>query len=409
MKPIYPTLDALIEGLDAIEGARRMDHVTELDGGGQQLAKEMEAYRVSSSASGKGLMPLEDPADGRDDDGDVGDEPGSPIFWFADGVDEEDVLKRLAGARGEEYRRLALVRGIDAFGWYMTFHQKAYQWGVYVPVTGVAALAMAALETTPIDPLAKLHVALRFILAHERFHFAADVGLAQIERIVEKPVYLPTRDSARRDEASLLEEQIATAFALRQMRYSREPNERRAYRDMDTYVRTMPKGYRDAHAIVNSRHALEGEMLNHAQTCWEIGLGLDLRIGVELHHLYPAFRPYELVRCPTHVLLDQARYELGDLPLFLINSVPSLRESRQFEKQLDRLPESVRDKWPNACRKLRASVATPGLDFKPWPKGGQGCFSVRITRGVRAHLRFRAEDQSWIAEAIGSHTEMGHG
>lgn len=88
---------------------------------------------------------------------------------------------------------------------------------------------------------------------------------------------------------------------------------------------------------------------------------------------------------------------------------PLLRASDGFDRQLRRLPASVRDRWPATCRKLRDSVAMPGLDFKPWPKGDQGCFSVRITRGVRAHLRFRADDRSWIAEAIGSHAQMGHG
>ena len=118
-------------------------------------------------------------------------EPSSPLFWFPDGVDVEGVVRQLAGADGEEYKRQSFVRGIDAFAWYMGFHQRMYQWGVYVPVTGVAAYVMQAMSKTDIPWEEKLNVALRTILAHERFHFAADVGVAQFELALQRPIYWP--------------------------------------------------------------------------------------------------------------------------------------------------------------------------------------------------------------------------
>jgi hypothetical protein len=414
MKHIYSTLNLLIRGLDQIDGARRMDLLTEMDGPGEQIAK---AIRDSENAIGKiydssdAQAISEDPAefDGFDDD--VEESDLSPVFYFPEGVDEEDAIRKLAGGTGEDYERQVLQRGIDAFGWYVSFHQKRYQWGIYLPLRGAAALADLAMQNTPIIWTEKFRIAYRFILTHERFHFAADLGIASIERMVEKPIWWPIRDlpKDRRDFLLLPEEGLATAASLREARYSKQVSTRKAYLDLGRFVWKLPPGYRDAHHVAKTRYIMESEVLAHAQEAWCLALGSRHPDGVELQHLYPAFRPVELSRCPTHVLGDDQRFELSNLSAYLIESVTISNTEEKFDKKLRQLPMPIQQKWAATKGKLAQSVLRGGLDFKKWPNGGDGCFSVRVDKGYRAHLRLTPSDRSWTAEDIGSHKEMGHG
>jgi len=107
--------------------------------------------------------------------------------------------------------------------------------------------------------------------------------------------------------------------------------------------------------------------------------------------------------------MDQARYGLGNLPFFLISTVEIAEESAEFLKKLRKLPSYAQKKWDKTRNLLAHSTSTPGLDFKPWPPGGRDCFSVRVDRTLRAHLRFDSSLTRWFAESIGFHTEMGHG
>lgn len=407
MKPIYPRLTTLITSLDAIPGARRGDAYPEGDGPGGQLAEQIQWFQEKPEIEvlDSSILPA--------DDSDRATEQataGTPVFWFPDEADSNDVLRQLAGANGKEYERLSLVRGLDAFGWYMGFHQRQYQWGIYVPVTGVAAYAMQALAGVDISGEQKLNIAMRSILAHERFHFAADVGVAQLELALQRPIYWPARDNSNAwSQILLLEEQLATAAQLRDLRFARDSASRAASKGVTEHSRLLPPGYRDGYKLVGSRHDLEARMLDHGQALWEAALGAPPAYGLEMHHLYPAFRTYELARCPVHVLMDQARYGLGNLPFFLICSVEIAEESTEFLKKLRKLPSHARKKWDKTRNLLAQSTSIPGLDFKPWPPGGRDCFSVRVDRTLRAHLRFDSSLTRWLAESIGFHTEMGHG
>lgn len=259
MKPIHPTLSPLIDGLDEIEGARRLKLMAERDGAGEYIARRIKLAqsRPADEYANQGIAPQ--PEFEGDASGEVPNF-AEPVFCFPDGVDEEDVVRRLAGAQGDEFKRQALVRGVEAYGWYMTFHQKAVQTGIYLPIEGVAALAVHALSSTPIGWASKLSFSLQFILAHERFHYAADVGIAHIERILHEPMWWPIRESGAASSLLVLEEAVATAFGLRRLRYSRQFGSRQAYRDLVAFTRTLPPGYRDGYKLVESRDELECEL-----------------------------------------------------------------------------------------------------------------------------------------------------
>jgi len=59
-------------------------------------------------------------------------------------------------------------------------------------------------------------------------------------------------------------------------------------------------------------------------------------------------------------------------------------------------------------RKLASTTTLRGLDFKRWPPRGNDWYSVRLDRGVRAHLRNDRGGEAWFAEEVGSHDVMGH-
>jgi hypothetical protein len=68
------------------------------------------------------------------------------------------------------------------------------------------------------------------------------------------------------------------------------------------------------------------------------------------------------------------------------------------------MPDVVSRQWNKTKVRLSANTQIPGLDFKKW---GEGTWSVRVTREIRAHLRLIGD--VWNAEMIGHHKEMGHG
>ena len=47
---------------------------------------------------------------------------------------------------------------------------------------------------------------------------------------------------------------------------------------------------------------------------------------------------------------------------------------------------------------------------KLWERTGHGdVYSVRLSKGYRAHLRYNRAEQRWYAEQVGDHQRMGHG
>ncbi|MDT5148278.1 MAG: hypothetical protein QOI01_11, partial [Mycobacterium sp.] len=74
------------------------------------------------------------------------DEP-AVIFEVPPAVTDTDIRNALGEDRLHEIDQLLQLRGTDALGWYMTFHQKAVQHGVYIPLEGVLKLGLDALQT----------------------------------------------------------------------------------------------------------------------------------------------------------------------------------------------------------------------------------------------------------------------
>ena len=72
------------------------------------------------------------------------DEP-PVVFEVPPGITESDIRDILGEETITELQRQQQIRGIDALGWYVTFHQRRYQHGVHIPIEGVAKLSIQLL------------------------------------------------------------------------------------------------------------------------------------------------------------------------------------------------------------------------------------------------------------------------
>ena len=413
-------MNGFLSLLDGVEGAREGSPLTEGDGPGLYLAEQIEdlEFHQDSSSGPLDRTVLRAPGDGRkensedDRDEDPDEESAGqdlPIFRFPADKDPEKVLDRLAGARGDEYEREVLARGVDALAYYMTFHQKVFQWGIYVPITGLAWVARNVFQRVNRPATEKIALSLSLVLAHERFHFAADCCVAQMELFSRKPLYWPVARSTSRTALRDHEEEVANAHMVRIMRGQGGRLPPGAYRDILDFVRMQSGGYQRGEKTARSRFVFENRMLDLAQGWWLAGWGKEANYGVELNNLFPVTRPFDLRRCPVHIIHDERRFGLEDLAVHLIQVIPAVAMTSKFTEDLDHLGKPVKRRWEDTVEKLRTSVQLKGLDFKPWRTGGDDVFSVRVTRDIRAHIRFDPLKGAWIADRIGRHKEMGHG
>lgn len=412
MKPLYIDKNHLPNALNSIEGAIRGNPLTGPDGPGSLMSEAIEIYSHDHPLETNSMAPqprgeqlFEDEEETESDNSGL---TNAPVFWTPSEVDDEKFLAGLAGTNNGDYIRQAHLLGVDALGYYLSFHQRTYQWGIYMPLVAVAQLAIQELSGTNATARQKLELAWQFILSHERFHYAADCGVSQMEIIFQRPIWWPVRESMERERHRDLEEKLATAHSLRFVRnlpiHLRVPGAFRAFKE---FTKRLPKGYNTGHEIAQSRFKFEDAMLDHAQLCVEIGIGRQF-IQAEMHHLYPAFRDYDMARCPMHVVIPDAVIP-GRPDMFFIKRIEDLEETVGFKKELQRLPRVLVNKWTKTKQLLSQSVQVPGLDFKNWPKRGRSWFSVRVDQNFRAHLRFDDRNQNWIAEEIGNHAAMGHG
>jgi hypothetical protein len=97
------------------------------------------------------------------------------------GADVDETLPLLGGEAKEQIRRSILLHGMDALGWHVSLHVVRVQWGIYIPVTGIAYLMEDVLSKLTATRLTKAHLAFHAILNHELFHFETDYTVVQAE------------------------------------------------------------------------------------------------------------------------------------------------------------------------------------------------------------------------------------
>jgi hypothetical protein len=345
---------------------------------------------------------------------DGGDREFDPIFEIGADVDER--FPGLGGDAGKKIQQSVQLHGTDALGWYVSFHYPGVQWGIYIPVSGMAYLIQHAFGGLSAPIVTKAHLAFHAILSHELFHFATDYTIAQAELAHQEPWCVPAKRSFRAGKPSycVVEEQLANAYMLSAFR-SMKPALRIKGKQaaLRSFVARQPEGYRDALGVTPLlRDRLLKELAHRYGSCAKKGAGhsmlWNLSFGYDWAQQFPIRPRIDWRYCPIHLVNDGARLGIPPDWLGFFSRLSAIEETDEFRKELDLLASPIQRAWERTKQKLGIAI-TAGADFKKWDKGGNDLFSVRINGSFRAHLRRRKESDDWLAVAIGKHKEMGHG
>lgn len=334
------------------------------------------------------------------------------------GADADDKLPLLGDDEAESIRQNVEENGIDALGYYRSFHITGKQWGVFITTNGLLYMAKQFASLGLSNKIA-LKNAFQLILSHELFHFSVDYALSQIEVILGEPIWIPKTQSLLSKNPDYLtsEEKMANAYMQCRARTGRTELDIKGKADLlKEFIKHQPAGYRDA---LNVNRSNFNENLNR--------LGFDLISeaisgGASLPSygvLSPSFEWPSMFQCRPQVdwrycpifILDDSSKSIGKLPDDYVQSfafINTLNETPKFLKMLAKLPRNIQAKWDKTKSSLSIGIRT-GHNFKKWPKRGTDFFSIRVDAAVRAHLWYDRPNQGWTAIEIGKHKEMGHG
>lgn len=353
------------------------------------------------------------------DDGDPFDSEGDsdvvePVFEIA--AEAEQALPQMGGEAGKAIKQSVLAHGMDALGWYLSFHYTRAQWGIYIPASSLLYLANSAFQHLPIPLSAKLGLAYIAIHNHELFHFAVDYAIAQAELVTQEPWYLPAKRVFRGGVPPYCvdEEKLANAYMLTAFR-SAKPAFRVKGKQaaLKQFVALQPEGYRDALQVrardvpglmktLAHRYGMHTPRSAGNQLLWDESLGFDWP------QQFPIRPRIDARYCPVHLVADGRRLGLPRNVLSYFTHLSLITESDGFQEKLQRLTKPVQQAWQRTKHKLTQAI-TNGADFKRWEPGGEDIFSVRVNDNFRAHLQRLRDQDAWVAVAIGSHKQMGHG
>jgi hypothetical protein len=412
-----PSVHAIKNALEAISGAVKDEPLPERVRLGTDPASEIWRFdpeSVADSAYGETLNPVDtQEAAGDDSEGRLSDEP-TVVFEVPPEITDADVKNVLGDGLGE-LERLQQIHGIDALGWYVTFHQRRFQHGVYIPVEGVVALTLGALSRLKVPLARRLELAFHAILRHEIFHFAVDCMAANWELVIGAEVYWKAKHCHRNANQYIeLEEALANAYMLRGFRHpvralANSPGASTALR---RYCHRQPAGYCDGPRYAASRLSYVSgcrelsARFQHASANagkWSVPEALDSLL------LYADPIRIDGTRCPIVVSDRFGLIKLLGIRASFFRTVMGVVETAEFLRALAKLGSRFEKLWERRKWDLARSVALASLDFKEWKPGGPNTYSVRIDGNYRAHLHHDRQAGRWLAVAIGPHKAMGHG
>lgn len=402
-----PSVWAIRESLESVPGAIRGEPLVE---DAREGADPATAVPISDPGYLTDAPTLSPPDDDADLDSPA-DEP-AVAFEVPPSVTDADIAEVLGEQEFTQIKRLYQERGVDALGWYVTFHQRIAQHGIFIPFEGVLLFASQAFPQFNVPLNRKLAFAFHAILRHELFHFSADCMLANMELTTGTSVYWPGRTRMRNAAGYVeLEEGLANAYMLRGFKHPSRTliDSRGGYEHLKEFCRRQPAGYIDGPEIAKSRQSYIGASrrlaagLQHAsQSEWKIPSPLDTLL------FYPNPVRIDWTRCPI-IFFDRhgLQKKLG-IYLEYFRAIEKIKETPQFLKELDDVDTRIRNTWEKRKALLARSTSFSSLDFQIWSKAGPDVYSVRVDGNFRVHLRREGQDQ-WSAIAIGNHKKLGHG
>jgi hypothetical protein len=328
-----------------------------------------------------------------------------PVFEW--GPESSRHLSALAEAAGDAIHQSTMVRGVDALGWYSSFHVRGTQWGTYVSLAGIAYFAKRVLADLFADDETKFRLAFHSILQHELFHFATDYAIAQFELLQNQSCWKESKNYWRQRPPEYLEveEKLANAWMLREFRTAlpgfRVKGKQAALR---AFVKKQPSGYNEALEI-KTEGDWERGFRELTLSYLHDGIWWGDDAAVDWATLYPTEPNIDWRRCAIHLVDDSQRYGIPSGWLTHFESISIDSESERFKKMLKKMDPSVRDAWFNVKARLAEQIRSC-MDLKRW-NGVRNAWSIRINDNIRAHLHY--DGNKWTAIEIGSHKAMGHG
>jgi len=360
-----------------------------------------------------------DPVDWKDD-GDFSDDPHrervpdfDPIFEI--GAEMEKALPALGNEGMDAIRRSVLLHGVDALGWYSSFHVTGVQWGAYVSMSGIAYLVREVFRDLAASLETKLQLAFHAILNHELFHFATDYAIAQAELVHQEPWWVPAKRAfiAASPHYCTQEEKAANAYMLKAFRSMKPALRLRGKQQaLRNWTYKQPPGYAEGGLVERegwdlTLHCLAGCYLDYSRIGRENDNLWELQRGYDWPHQFPIRPRIDWRYCPIHLVHDGDRLGIPRDYLNLFSRLPVIEETKDFQRSLQSLAPAIQQGWIRTKTKLLSCISR-GADFKKWSRAGNNVWSVRINNSYRAHLQYDP-DGVWRALAIGSHKEMGHG
>lgn len=402
-----PSVHAIRAALEGVDGAIRDNPLPEDAHDGTDPAVEIW---MSEPDVGREFAGLDNPDPTIDDDVIASDGP-AVIFEIPPEVTDADIEHVLGQDTLTEMSRLHEIRGIDAYGWYVTFHQRTAQHGVHIPLEGALLMAARVFHHLPIADERKVNLAFHAILRHELFHFAADCMAANWELATGTAMYWKAKEKHRNAQGYVEhEEATANAYMLRGFQHPRRllANSGGAPPALKGFTRQQPAGYKEAYMYAGSRAAyMRGcrdlsTQVQHASALPPVPAAMDTLL------LYADPFRIDWTRCP---IMISDRFDLRRLlgiSIDFFTCIPAVTETRKFEKSLNKLGPTVQEKWLEQKSKLAQSTSLNSLGFQKWTKGGADCYSVNVG-SHRAHLRLDRGQSTLSALDIGTHLAMGHG
>jgi len=349
---------------------------------------------------------------GDEDDTDADEAPAiEEMLEYGPIMDEAQIVRALEGPEGKQLEQSVLVKGVDGLAWYVNFHVKGAQWGVYIPTSGLAYMMVRVFGRLPVNSDTKMKIAFRALHQHELFHFAVDYMSAQWEAITGHACHRPAR--ALKDSVAgyiLREEELANAHMIRSLRGGSAALKVRGRSEaLRLFTRRQPAGYQDAERSTR-RVAFDAgcEALARDYVSKISGIELGFIGGVDLLRIYPLSPAIDWRYCPIHIIHDERRLNIPPVDLGLFSNIATIVENEHFKTQFPALPSAIQEAWIRKKQMLAVTTAAKGLDFKFWERRGtEKVYSIRLSANYRAHLAYSGVQ--WAAIGVGTHAAMGHG
>ena len=312
--------------------------------------------------------------------------PLDVLTWVAEPEESSDAeTHRLIDGR-------LMENGTDLLAWYRSFHVDQTGWGIYIRELGIDYLS-AGLGV-------RRELALRALWAHEYFHFLTDVAATFLEAANGKPIYLPYLGSDHRVwPGCRLSEALANAFSLAYV------GRRHGKSLLRRFMSRQPPGYcdygryerrRSHDGLTRGYRELVAHLLDLPQPCTPSREGVEsgeLLVDEVGRSVVPAHVPIYFVPRRTPSAVPEVRF---------ISMIPVIAESKQFLRDLSRLPVSARRQWQKTRDSLSESTRNTGTNLEKL-RGHPNRFSVRLSRSIRAILEF--DNGQWTAITVGAHEE----